>query len=84
MVQKPRSRRTRFGGDGVAVKFGGGGCGGWWRDSGICVMVERWRRGDEGGVEMVVWPRWRRVAWWQHGSVERKVVVGCVMMGVDE
>ncbi|GJR53174.1 hypothetical protein Tco_1403695 [Tanacetum coccineum] len=65
MVQKPRSRRTRFGGDGVAVKFGGGGCGGWWRDSGICVMVERWRRGDEGGVEMVVWPRWRRVAWWQ-------------------
>ncbi|GJR13761.1 hypothetical protein Tco_0796413 [Tanacetum coccineum] len=49
MVQKPRFRRTRFGGDGVAVEFGGGGCG---------------RRGDEGGVEMVVWPRWRRVAWW--------------------
>ncbi|GJV03692.1 hypothetical protein Tco_1337261 [Tanacetum coccineum] len=23
---------------------------------------ERWRRGDEGGVEMMVWPRWRRVA----------------------
>ncbi|GJX29947.1 hypothetical protein Tco_0238026 [Tanacetum coccineum] len=28
MVQKPRSKRTRFGGDGVAVEFGGGGCGG--------------------------------------------------------
>ncbi|GKD98145.1 hypothetical protein Tco_1382042, partial [Tanacetum coccineum] len=26
---------------------------GWWHDSGVAVMVERWRRGDEGGVATV-------------------------------
>ncbi|GJU27137.1 hypothetical protein Tco_1165758 [Tanacetum coccineum] len=58
MVQKPRSKRTRFGGDGVAVEFGGGGdngCGdsveemdgvGGDEDSGDVVMVGMiWRCG---------------------------------------
>ncbi|GJY40460.1 hypothetical protein Tco_0427730 [Tanacetum coccineum] len=58
MVQKPRFKRTRFGGDGVAVEFGGGGdngCGdsveemdgvGGDEDSGDVVMVGMiWRCG---------------------------------------
>ncbi|GKC06015.1 hypothetical protein Tco_0997625 [Tanacetum coccineum] len=40
MVQKPRSKRTRFGGDGVAVEFDGGGCG----EVVTSAVVIAWRR----------------------------------------
>ncbi|GKE41421.1 hypothetical protein Tco_1468705, partial [Tanacetum coccineum] len=40
MVQKPRSKRTRFGSDGVAVEFGGGGCG----EVVTVAVVIAWRR----------------------------------------
>ncbi|GKD40613.1 hypothetical protein Tco_1260820 [Tanacetum coccineum] len=51
MVQKPRSKRTRFGGDGVAVKVAGR------------VAVAAAEDDDDGGDEVmkVVERRWRRL-----------------------
>ncbi|GJU55952.1 hypothetical protein Tco_1229666 [Tanacetum coccineum] len=60
------------------------------RGDGVGVMVERWRQGDEGGVEMVVWPWWRRVVWWQQWKVvtrwcrRQRGGVGCGDDGVDD
>ncbi|GJS29672.1 hypothetical protein Tco_0490292 [Tanacetum coccineum] len=46
--------------DGDEGRDGVGGVGGWW-------PTERrwWSVGDDDDEEMVMWPRWRRVAWWR-------------------
>ncbi|GKB46516.1 hypothetical protein Tco_0897269 [Tanacetum coccineum] len=51
----------RYGWKSAVCKGSGDGGGDYGAAAGVGDQRERWRRGDEGGVEMMVWPRWRRV-----------------------